>query len=455
MQVEREAFLDHFDLEAYASKYADRNKLQRLLFIADTIPSVQTEALSMLERDVKSGTDMALYQQVLNRKAQLQATESADCSKKRGRDEAEDKEENVVMEDAYRHSKTHSDIGFRGLTAQDQAHIDNVKRNVSHTHARLEQELNSYKSSMIKESIRMGHNDLGEFYYHLGDLPSALKSFAQARDYCTTDKHSTEMCLNVIKVALHLRNYTHVTNYVIKLNQLLNPQSDNVLKSKVAAVFGLIALHEGKYKNAAEKFISCHIDIGASYNEVLHSEDIALYGGICALATLTRDELRDKVINNSSFKAFLELVPWLREMIADFYSGKYAACLASLEKRQGELLLDMYLCRHVDSMTKKIRNRAIIQFFYPYTSVDLNQMAKALNYDPTLLEKQVCQLISSGSISARIDGYEKVLHAYNPGPSPKTYEEAFRVGTNYAEETRNLLLRMSLLNNRIFVKANE
>lgn len=76
---------------------------------------------------------------------------------------------------------------------------------------------------------------------------------------------------------------------------------------------------------------------------------------------------------------------------------------------QGELLLDMYLCRHVDSMTKKIRNRAIIQFFYPYTSVDLNQMAKALNYDPTLLEKQVCQLISSGSISARIDGYEKVF----------------------------------------------
>lgn len=40
------------------------------------------------------------------------------------------------------------------------------------------------------------------------------------------------------------------------------------------------------------------------------------------------------MINNSSFKAFLELVPWLREMIADFYSGKYAACLASLEKRQ-------------------------------------------------------------------------------------------------------------------------
>lgn len=48
----------------------------------------------------------------------------------------------------------------------------------------------------------MGHNDLGDFYYQLGDLPAALKSFAQARDYCTTDKHIIEMCLNVSKVRI-------------------------------------------------------------------------------------------------------------------------------------------------------------------------------------------------------------------------------------------------------------
>lgn len=63
---------------------------------------------------------------------------------------------------------------------------------------------------------QMGHNDLGEFYYQLGDLPAALKSFAQARDYCTTDKHIIEMCLNVSKVSLsrdgYLRHLLLVTN---------------------------------------------------------------------------------------------------------------------------------------------------------------------------------------------------------------------------------------------------
>ena len=35
---------------------------------------------------------------------------------------------------------------------------------------KLELELNQYKANLIKESIRMGHNDLGDFYYEQGDL---------------------------------------------------------------------------------------------------------------------------------------------------------------------------------------------------------------------------------------------------------------------------------------------
>ena len=35
---------------------------------------------------------------------------------------------------------------------------------------KLEAELTGYKTNLVKESIRMGHNDLGEFYYERGDL---------------------------------------------------------------------------------------------------------------------------------------------------------------------------------------------------------------------------------------------------------------------------------------------
>jgi hypothetical protein len=35
---------------------------------------------------------------------------------------------------------------------------------------RLESELHGYKTNLIKESIRMGHNDLGDYFYGRGDL---------------------------------------------------------------------------------------------------------------------------------------------------------------------------------------------------------------------------------------------------------------------------------------------
>lgn len=76
---------------------------------------------------------------------------------------------------------------------------------------------------------------------------------------------------------------------------------------------------------------------------------MAVYGGLCALATFDRQELqknvifsrydvthflhKQKVINFffSSFKLFLELEPQLRDIIIKFYHSKYASCLKLLD----------------------------------------------------------------------------------------------------------------------------
>lgn len=81
------------------------------------------------------------------------------------------------------------------------------------------------------------------------------------------------------------------------------------LKTKIAASFGLVALHDRNFHAAALKFLDCHAEIGASYSEVLHAEDIALYGGICALASFTRQELREKVRSGAACAASTAVCP--------------------------------------------------------------------------------------------------------------------------------------------------
>lgn len=70
----------------------------------------------------------------------------------------------------------------------------------------------------------------------------------------------------------------------------------------------------------------------------------------------------------------------------------------------------MYLCEHVDKLCKEIRSRGIIQYFYPYLSVDLHQMARIFNTPTVDLEKEICELIAAERLHARMDSYQKVRY---------------------------------------------
>jgi COP9 signalosome complex subunit 1 len=68
----------------------------------------------------------------------------------------------------------------------------------------------------------------------------------------------------------------------------------------------------------------------------------------------------------------------------------------------------LYLSDHVTALCRDIRSRGIVQFFHPYLSVDLHQMAKTFNTATDDLEKEICALIAAGKIEARLDSYQKV-----------------------------------------------
>ena len=50
------------------------------------------------------------------------------------------------------------------------SYVDAADRRAAGRQERLESELHGFKTNLIKESIRMGHNDLGDFFYGRGDL---------------------------------------------------------------------------------------------------------------------------------------------------------------------------------------------------------------------------------------------------------------------------------------------
>uniref|UniRef100_A0A8C0I4B4 COP9 signalosome complex subunit 1 n=6 Tax=Cetacea TaxID=9721 RepID=A0A8C0I4B4_BALMU len=422
------------DLEQYAASYSGLMRIERLQFIADHCPPLRVEALKMALSFVQRTFNVDMYEEI-HRK---------------------------LLEAARELQNAPDAIPESGVEPPplDTAWVEATRKKALLKLEKLDTDLKNYKGNSIKESIRRGHDDLGDHYLDCGDLSNALKCYSRARDYCTSAKHVINMCLNVIKVSVYLQNWSHVLSYVSKAESTpeiaeqrgeRDTQTQAIL-TKLKCAAGLAELAARKYKQAAKCFLLASFD-HCDFPELLSPSNVAVYGGLCALATFDRQELQRNVISSSSFKLFLELEPQVRDIIFKFYESKYASCLKMLDEMKDNLLLDMYLAPHVRTLYTQIRNRALIQYFSPYVSADMRKMATAFNTTVAALEDELTQLILEGLINARIDSHSKILYARDVDQRSTTFEKSLLMGKEFQRRAKAMILRAAVLRNQIHVKS--
>jgi COP9 signalosome complex subunit 1 len=171
------------------------------------------------------------------------------------------------------------------------------------------------------------------------------------------------MCMNVVRVSLELENWSYVTSYASKAEQIAphdththsasaqqtNTQThDRHAFTHLRIAQTLAALAARNYRQAARH----GIDIPSSFAtptttttttgtaatsslpfaDIIAPQDIAAITALCALATFDRNDLKKKVIDSPSFRTFLDLYTEVRDLLSDFYNSRYASCFKLLEK---------------------------------------------------------------------------------------------------------------------------
>lgn len=101
------------------------------------------------------------------------------------------------------------------------------------------------------------------------------------------------------------------------------------------------------------------------------ASDAALIGALCTLASSDRSDLRRRVIDSDTFAPVIAREPELRALIEDFVASRYASALTRLDAMRPRLLLDIYLGQHANTLIERIRRRALVQYFSPYSSVGM------------------------------------------------------------------------------------
>ncbi|KIW48393.1 hypothetical protein, variant 4 [Exophiala oligosperma] len=301
----------------------------------------------------------------------------------------------------------------------------------------------------------MGNEDLGTHYYTIGDLTNAVKAYSRMRDYCTTASHIASTAFRIIAVAIEQKNWLAVQSQVHKIRNLqMKAEDANRTFPKMQAAMGLQQMSIGEYREAALSFLNIDASISDTYSEVISSNDIAVYGGLCALASMDRPDLQARVLENHSFRNFLELEPHIRRAINFFCATKYSQCLEILESYRADYLLDIYLQPLVSNIYKRIRTKSITQYSVPFSKVTLASMEKMFGdppYQSTFLE-EIEGLINDGKLDARIDLEHGTLNAVHHDARAEAQQDALDTVERFIRESRMKMIRMHMIDSGLEVK---
>lgn len=438
-----------FDLDSYISGYSGRTAFDRLVHIISTCPTLAPQALKLAFAQIEELRDPTLYQTTMNiydAVADLPEVQLPPSSE---------------------------------LCSVNTVWCEEVTKKNQVERTKLEVELKTYSNNMIKESIRMGHRDLGDFYRATGDYTQALKHYTKSREFCSTSQHVLDMCLSVLELVIEQRNYAHISSYVFKAEGALDTASaaaasnatagsNNIsvapppkksaerdqVQSKLDFAMALFHLGQANYEKAAHLFLKIGPpdSLGDWIGKLVAPGDFAVYGTLCALASMSRSAIKSQLTGNAIFSAYIEQEPYVRELIQSYLSSDFKNVLELLERYSTRHYVDIHMYTHVYDLTNLIRNVAVVLYFQPFQTIRLDRMSAAFGWTVDEVEKEVVALIQSGQIQGRVDSQNKILKARKVDHRAELFARAIKTAAEIQSTNRKLLLRMRLQQADLVVK---
>ena len=152
---------------------------------------------------------------------------------------------------------------------------------------------------------------------------------------------------------------------------------------------GLEYLKVGNYAAAAQQFIRVY---RVFCTGTVTPNNVAVYGGLTALATFNRAELYKQVTSNARFKLFLELEPEFGEILQCYHESRFSQVLDLLKAMRPRLEQDPELAAHFSPLFVQIYLRCTSQVpapcklvtrFHEDDAGDMDCLAASLVVDPT------------------------------------------------------------------------
>lgn len=402
-------------LETYIANYTGRTKVLRLIHIAESIGSLSIQAYELALEVLRADSlDSSTYLKIVEKLTTSQGTIAHDY-------------DTVWAQDASKKAQAITD--------------------------KLEQELKAYKNNLIKESIRMGQQDIANHHARMGNMEDALRSLVRNRDYCTTPVHILQINMNIVNTSILLGQWAQVQTYVNKFETSSSQVKDKaVYQNQIYTATALTYLSQARYLEAAEKFLEIDSSIDTTYNNVISMNDIANITCLLALATFSRADILN-LIESAAFKPFLELEICAREALTAYYRCRYSECLNLIGQLRTNMIADIYFSVHVPTIFSLIKERSLLQFISAFNVLPLSRISDAFSKSTNEIEKDLAELLSNNKLhNARLDLRHGLVVSEYRDARELAYSRSALMSEEYARDIERTLLHLNVASSALLVE---
>jgi len=334
----------------------------------------------------------------------------------------------------------------------DQAWVDETEQKNLLEQNELESDLHAKKGDMIKEHIRLAYKKLGDFHYKTGKMHDAQKAYARMKDSCSSAEHTMEMCLKISLAFMDVGQFESALLCVVRGEASDQADVPVMSRSKLRATLGVLSLWEGRFRDAADHFLSLPSFIGNEYNEVVASSDVATYCSLCALTVMNRAVVQQRLLSpQSPLNPYYETAPRVRRIVQAYCTGDFVSVFTDLADMRAQCMLDMYLGKHFDKMVCCIKDRVAVQYFRPYDTARLGRLVEVTGLPAEEVNSIVTRLVADGDIPARIDAETGTLHRLKQNERQSLLKEVLGATQAHAREMQATMLRLSMMRQGFFV----
>jgi len=411
----------NFDVQAYIGEYVGRSRLLRLMFVADNCPSAREATTKLLMKAAENTKD-------------------------------------EVMKDVrlYRECFKYGKLYLESTAEPDSNFIYQTMRENTVRRTKLEDEIQKWRNLTQKRNSRLAHLENAAFLSRIGEFDQAIQKLMDAKEYASTAEEMIECQVQVIFTSVKQGTLSHV-EYEANRLFVTSPGSQaltETLRSQVHACMGLYYLRKEKFNTACSHFLQA-TRLG-NFAQVLSKRDVGVYAALCALAVLKRKQLKVQMLDNAQIMGYLDRAPVVKKLVHAMIDSKYSVVMQTLRNLMKDFQLDYYLHSVAEELVNAVRGKALVQYFEPFSAMDLNRMAKDFGVELEQIEKELRKAIFSGQVKGKIDLANHTLLEYHDVTDRQSLlEEIINEGEAFCRDAAVELCSLALSAKKIELDKNK